>query len=112
MKNRMIPRISFTDMRQLELIEHSLKFPSRTNGNPSHVSLHFIINPTEFDPAGWAALAKLCGFRYAVFTNKHHSGFCMFPTKTTGFSIANMLYQKDVTKMYVDAFRAAGTGGD
>jgi alpha-L-fucosidase len=67
-------------------------------------------NPTKYDPAEWAALAKLCGFKYAVFTNKHHSGFCMFPTKTTDFSIANTPYKKDVTKMYVDAFRHAGLG--
>lgn len=67
-------------------------------------------NPTKYDPAEWAALAKLCGFKYAVFTHKHHSGFCMFPTKTTDFSIANTPYKKDVTKMYVDAFRHAGLG--
>ena len=67
-------------------------------------------NPTKYDPIEWAALAKLCGFKYAVFTNKHHSGFCMFPTKTTDFSIANTPYQKDITKMYVDAFRGAGLG--
>jgi alpha-L-fucosidase len=67
-------------------------------------------NPTKYDPVEWAALAKLCGFKYAVFTNKHHSGFCMFPTKTTDFSIANTPYKKDITKMYVDAFRGAGLG--
>jgi alpha-L-fucosidase len=67
-------------------------------------------NPTKYDPAEWANLAKLCGFKYAVFTNKHHSGFCMFPTKTTDFSIANTPFQKDITKMYADAFRAAGLG--
>lgn len=66
--------------------------------------------PTKFDPVEWAALAKLCGFKYAVFTNKHHSGFCMFPTGTTDFSIANTPYQKDITKMYADAFRGAGLG--
>jgi alpha-L-fucosidase len=67
-------------------------------------------NPDRYDPAAWAALAKLCGFRYAVFTTKHHSGFCMFPTKTTDFSIANTPYKKDITRMYADAFRAAGLG--
>lgn len=67
-------------------------------------------NPTRYDPAEWAALAKLCGFRYAVFTNKHHSGFCMFHTKTTDFSIEHTPYRKDVTRMYVDAFREAGLG--
>ncbi len=67
-------------------------------------------NPRRYDPAEWASLAKLCGFKYAVFTTKHHSGFCMFPTKTTEFSIEHTPYGKDITKEYADAFRAAGLG--
>lgn len=67
-------------------------------------------NPRRYDPAEWANLAKLCGFKYAVFTTKHHSGFCMFPTATTPFSIVNTPYGKDITKQYADAFRAAGLG--
>src|SRR5262245_57549213 len=31
--------------------------------------------PRKFDPQDWAALAKLAGIRYVVFTAKHHSGF-------------------------------------
>lgn len=67
-------------------------------------------NPDRYDPAAWATLAKLCGFRYAVFTTKHHSGFCMFPTKTTDFSIEHTPYKKDITRMYADSFRTAGLG--
>lgn len=67
-------------------------------------------NPTKYDPNEWAALAKLCGFKYAVVNTKHHSGFCMFHTKTTDFSIEHTPYKKDVTRMYVDAFRKAGLG--
>ncbi|MCB1133421.1 MAG: alpha-L-fucosidase [Verrucomicrobiae bacterium] len=66
--------------------------------------------PTDFDPAGWARLAKSCGFRYAVFTTKHHSGFCMFPTKTTDFSIESTPWKKDATRMYAEAFRSANLG--
>jgi alpha-L-fucosidase len=67
-------------------------------------------NPRKFDPVEWAELAKLCGFKYAVFTNKHHSGFCMFHTKTTDFSIEHTPFKKDTTRMYADAFRGAGLG--
>jgi len=59
-------------------------------------------NPDRYDPAAWAGLAKLCGFRYAVFTTKHHSGFCMFPTQTTDFSIATTPYKKAITRMFAD----------
>ncbi len=67
-------------------------------------------NPRRYDPEEWAALAKLCGFRYAVFTAKHHSGFCMFHTKTTDFSIEHTPYRQDITRMFADAFRAQGLG--
>lgn len=39
----------------------------------------------EFCADKWAHLAKRCGLRYAVFTTKHHNGFCMFQTTTTPF---------------------------
>jgi alpha-L-fucosidase len=43
-------------------------------------------HPRKFEPRDWAALAKLAGVRYVVFTSKHHAGFCMFHTKTTDYS--------------------------
>src|SRR5579885_3371230 len=30
-------------------------------------------NPHKFEPRDWAVLARLAGFRYVVFTAKHHS---------------------------------------
>ena len=64
--------------------------------------------PQKFDPDQWAALARLAGIKYVVFTTKHHSGFCMFKTKTTDFSIANTPYKRDITKQIVEAFRNQG----
>ncbi len=92
------------------VISHSLVGADADYARRFFEGLPKSFQPTKFDPVEWAALAKLCGFKYAVFTNKHHSGFCMFPTKTTDFSIANTPYGKDITKMYVDAFRGAGLG--
>src|SRR4051812_2107901 len=46
-------------------------------------------NPHKFNPTDWAALAKLAGMKYVVFTTKHHNGFAMFRTQTTNFGIAN-----------------------
>ena len=65
-------------------------------------------NPTRYDPRRWAASAKLAGMKYVVFTTKHHSGFCMYDTKTTPFGIMRTPYAKDVTAELVQAFRAAG----
>jgi alpha-L-fucosidase len=64
--------------------------------------------PDEFDADEWARLAKIAGFRYVVFTTKHHSGFCMFLTETHNFDIGNTPYKKDITAEIVRAFRAQG----
>lgn len=65
-------------------------------------------NPRKFHPDAWAALAKLAGMKYVVFTTKHHAGFCMWDTKTTTFSVMNTPYPKDLTREIVRAFRALG----
>jgi len=65
-------------------------------------------NPKKFDPEEWAVLAKLAGMKYVVFTTKHHSGFCMWDTKTTGFNIMNTPFKRDATKEIFDAFRNQG----
>lgn len=46
-------------------------------------------HPVKFDAASWAQLASECGFKYLLFTTKHHDGFCMFDTKTTDYKITS-----------------------
>ena len=62
-------------------------------------------NPKHYDAEEWVKLAKLAGCRYMVLTTKHHSGFCLWPTKSTDFSIAKTHYKNDIVKQYVDACR-------
>lgn len=65
-------------------------------------------NPRHFNAEEWAELAKLAGFRYVVFTTKHHNGFCMYNTATTDFNIMNTPYGKDIVSQVVTAFHAVG----
>jgi alpha-L-fucosidase len=65
-------------------------------------------DPKQYEPATWARLAKRCHMQYAVFTTKHHDGYCMWDTKTTDFSIMRAPYGRDIVRQYVDAFRAEG----
>lgn len=65
-------------------------------------------NPKKFDPEEWAVLAKLAGMKYVVFTTKHHSGFCMWDTRTTDFNIMNTPFNRDATMEILDAFRKQG----
>jgi alpha-L-fucosidase len=65
-------------------------------------------DPTNWDPAALAAAARAAGMRYAVFTTKHHSGYSMFHTKHSRFSIEHSPYRRDLVREFVDAMRGEG----
>lgn len=67
---------------------------------------HF--NPDLYDAREWARQAKAAGMRYAVFTTKHHEGFCMWDTAYTDYKCTNTPAGRDLVREYVDAFRAEG----
>ncbi len=65
-------------------------------------------DPTGFDPAAWARLAKLAGMEYVVFTAKHHDGFCNFDTAYSDFKITRTPYGRDIAAGVAQAFRKEG----
>ena len=71
-------------------------------------------NPIRFDPDEWADFAKEAGFRYFIFTTKHHDGFCMFDSKYSPYKITaedcpfHDNPRANVAKQLFDAFRARG----
>ena len=77
----------------------------------AYEKLQTTFNPTQFDPAKWAAAAKDAGMKYVVFTTKHHDGFCMFDTKQTDYKITGAASpfasnpRSNVAKEVFDAFR-------
>lgn len=89
-------------------ISHSLVGSSEDYMSRFFTELPKTFNPREFYPQDWAALAKLAGVRYAVFTAKHHSGFCMFRTATTPFNVIETPFRRDITAEVLAAFREQG----
>ena len=90
------------------VISHSL-----VGASEDYVSRYYYELPRTFCPDKWdadrfARLAKTAGVQYAVFTTKHHNGFCMWDTKSTPLNIMNTPYQRDIVRTYVDAFRKYG----
>src|ERR1700733_110779 len=90
------------------VISHSL-----VGASPDYVQRFFetlpgYFNPDRYQPDDWARLAKLAGFRYVMFTAKHHAGFCMWDTRTTDFSVMHTPYGKDLLGPLVTAFRKQG----
>lgn len=65
-----------------------------------------IFNPTKLDCNQWARAAKAANMSYGCLTTKHHSGFCIWDTKTTSYNVMNSPLKRDVVKEYVTAFRA------
>lgn len=90
------------------VISHSLVGASDDYTQHFFEDLPKTFNPRRFDPEDWAVLAKLAGIRYVVFTAKHHSGFCMFATKSTPFGIMNTPFRRDITAEILRAFKAQG----
>lgn len=67
-----------------------------------------IFNPTKLDCDQWAKAAKSANMSYGCLTTKHHSGFCIWDTKTTDYNVMHSPYKKDVVRQFVDAFRKNG----
>ncbi|MEJ7901124.1 MAG: alpha-L-fucosidase [Thermomicrobiales bacterium] len=65
-------------------------------------------NPTRYDPAEWAALAKRAGVRYAILTSKHHDGYALFDTRLDRYAAPHMAAGRDLIRPFVEAFRDAG----
>jgi len=67
-----------------------------------------VFNPQKLDCNQWADAAVSAGMTYGCLTTKHHSGFCIWPTKTTSYNVMNSPFKRDVVREYVDAFRNKG----
>lgn len=67
-----------------------------------------VFNPRKLDCRQWAKAAKSAGMSYGCLTTKHHSGFCIWDTRTTDYNVMQSPLKRDVVKEYVDAFRQEG----
>lgn len=67
-----------------------------------------IVNAPKLNCDKWAKAAKMANMTYGCLTTKHHSGFCMWDTKTTDYNVMNSPLKTDVVKAFTDAFRKNG----
>jgi alpha-L-fucosidase len=65
-----------------------------------------LFNPTHFDAMQIVSAAKAGGFKGIIVVAKHHDGFCLWPTKTTGHNISQSPYKNgkgDILREYREA---------
>ena len=103
-------QIDFADWEVGAFFHYTLNpFTGQEHGDGQEPPSKF--NPTELDMDQWLRTAKDLGARYAVLTARHEGGFCLWPTKTTDYSIANSPYkngQGDLVREFINACHKYG----
>ncbi len=67
--------------------------------------------PTSVDTDQWIRVAKESGHKLAIFTAKHHDGFCLWQTKYSEHSMKNSPYQNgkgDIVRQFTDSCHKYG----
>jgi alpha-L-fucosidase len=85
-------------------------FDGTEEGAPSK-DVPSLFNPTNLDVTQWVRTLKAAGFRQAVLVVKHYTGFCLWPSAYTDFSVKNSPWkngQGDVVREFTDAMHAEG----
>lgn len=70
-----------------------------------------LFNPSHLDAEQWVKTAQSFGAKHIVLTAKHHNGYCLWPTKTTDYSVKNSPWKNgkgDVVAEFVKACHKYG----
>lgn len=87
--------------------EYNAVFPF----NPGAVPDPSRFNPEKLDAEQWVLAAKSFGAKHLVFPAKHHDGFCLWPTRTTDYSVCSTPWKNskgDIVREVAEACKKHG----
>ncbi len=103
-------QLEFMDLEVGAFIHYGLNvFTGQEHGDGKCPPSMF--NPRKQDVEQWVITSKKMGATYACLTVRHEGGFCLWPTATSDYSIANSPYKDgkgDIAREFVDACRKHG----
>ncbi len=70
-----------------------------------------LFDPSNLDVSQWVSTLQAAGFRQATLTAKHSTGFCLWPSAYTDYSVKSSPWMNgkgDVVRLFTDAMHAAG----
>lgn len=70
-----------------------------------------LFNPEKLDCRQWARICKQSGMKGIIITAKHHSGFCLWPSKYTEYSVKNAPWKNgkgDIVREMAEACKEYG----
>jgi alpha-L-fucosidase len=107
-----MPTMQQIDYQRTELtafIHFGLQtFDGSEYGDPSDSPSLF--NPSDLDANQWASTLKAAGFGQVTLVAKHSTGFCLWPSEYTDYSVKNSPWQNgqgDVVQEFTDAMHKA-----
>ncbi len=65
-------------------------------------------SPDQLDVDQWVQIARDAGMKYAVLTVKHATGFCLWPSKYTEYTVASTSHKTDVVELFAKACQKHG----
>ncbi len=104
-------QVAYQRMELTAFIHFGLQTFDGTENGDSSKDTPALFNPTNLDVDQWMSVLKSAGFRQVMLTAKHSTGFCLWPSAYTDYSVKNSPWkngQGDLVKDFTDSARAAG----
>lgn len=103
-------QLEWQDMEMYAFLHYSLNTYTDQEWGFGNEDIN-LFNPTDLDVEQWVEVCKNSGMKGIILTAKHHSGFCLWPSAFTEYSVKNTPWKDgkgDIVKELAEACHKAG----